>query len=211
MKIYVVTFPPYSENPYAECYRNNPVYNHNITVNCPICGSSVSDSYWTYPRCLTITNSRYADFLYWGPSPFVVSTRFKELYEKSDLKGITAFEPIDSFKVQKLKKGNSMPEAYYVPVLCRSRIKIDREKSKITYLDDDSDDEANICELCNPVKELDFSIEKLVLNMTNYEGEDIFHTYESGMRTYLSQRFVEFVEQNGLTNLSCVKVEDFFT
>ena len=45
--------------------------------------------------------------------------------------------------------------------------------------------------------------------MEDYEGYDIFHTYELGNAVLLSQRFVDFCIENDLTNLHCSIAEQY--
>ena len=56
--------------------------------------------YWTHPRTLKITKSKYPDFIWTTPYP-VVSERFKQLWEVSGLTGILEFDPIENYVLRK--------------------------------------------------------------------------------------------------------------
>ena len=57
------------------------------------------------------------------------------------------------------------------------------------------------CPLCRTVPGTYDFLRHLEFNTEQYEGYDIFFTYELCGATFLSKRFVEACHENGLTNL----------
>lgn len=192
-----------ADGKYAECYPVDAEYTSEGVSRCPSCNGAWEGRYWTHPRTLKITKSKYPDFIWTTPYP-AVSERFKQLYEASGLTGILEFDPIENYILRK-----NAPEAphYYTFKRFRSRMKIDHEKSKIKWLDAFT----RYCPICHPVGKTFSEIYSLVLGEENYEGMDVFILNETGMGTYVSERFIEFVRENGLTNLAVYALNDMKT
>lgn len=195
---YKITWP--ADGKFAECYPVDAVYTSDGISRCPNCNGAWEGRYWTHPRTLKITKSKYPDFLWTTPYP-AVSERFKQLYEQSGLTGILEFDPIENYALRK-----NAPECpkYYTFKRFRSQMKINHEKSDIKWLNVARD----ICPICHPMGKTFSEIYSLVLDEEKYEGMDVFILNETGMGTYVSERFVEFVRENGLTNLGVYALSD---
>lgn len=120
---------------YADCYTYTAEYSEEGCELCPGCGDWIFGRRWLHPWTIIITKPVYPDFLYGGGvSPFAVSEHFRQLYEQSDLSGITSFEKIDTIRVRHLKENSPSPPDYYIPNLKTGTVKINRELSVIEYL-----------------------------------------------------------------------------
>ena len=71
------------------------------------------------------------EILFPGLVRYLVSENFKSAYEKSDLKGIKAFIPVEIAKVRYMRKTSPLPPQYYVLELLYSFAKRDLKKSSI--------------------------------------------------------------------------------
>ena len=193
-KIYRVFFPPKSL--YAEADVVNPIYSNTGVAKCPLCARVVSGQTWLSPKTIRINKKKKPDFLYgYGfDMPFLVSKKFIECYQKSNLSGILNSTPIDSIKY----KNTEIEDNYFHINVERLNISIDHNKSKISY---GKEFVGKKCLCCNSMnRTIDF-IQSLVLNLKNYTGTDIFKIYELGDAVFVSQQFIDFCNQYSLSNI----------
>lgn len=196
--LYIVDYPRKTD--FAEGGHVKVEYDYSRFVTCPECGSRVSGVRWKQPREVVLTKRKAPDFLYVysGSSPFVISHNALEKIQNAGLTGITCAEEVETVRFQrKAKTEIPIPRYYYID-LARSCITINHEKSKIVYQPSKG---RKICRLCQQVPAMYNFFRKLCLNTDNYEGYDIFQIYELGDAVFLSQRFVDFCNENNLTNL----------
>ena len=154
------------------------------------------------PREVALTNRKIPDFLYADFShPFLVSEYALEVICQAGLTGIINAEEIEHTRFQrKGKKEVPIPKYYYIE-LARSKMTIDHEKSVIVYGNQEEGSYAKTCPLCRPVPGTYDFLRHLEFHTEQYEGYDIFFTYELCGATFLSKRFVDVCQANGLTNL----------
>lgn len=191
----------YKLSTYPEVSPYQPVYDYTDTEKCPVCGRIISSAYWTHPRCLEIGSDRFPDFAWPTPYP-AVSQKVKELWETAELRGVLCFDEIEKYRVRKRKKSGE--PKYYTMKTVRSRAEIDYEKSEIIWLNDISKEQCDLCNVKGKVMSKDV---KLVLNMENHNGADLFKIYERGDRLFCSERFKELCENNKLTNIHFLTIE----
>ena len=194
---------------FAEAAIIPVAYDYDRIDRCPECGSFVSGAYWISPREVVLTSRKCPDFLYnyCDNVDFLLSEKALDLILHSELTGIVKTEEIEQVRFQrKSKKETPIPKYFHIE-LARSRITVDHEKSVIHYGKTPSG--RALCQLCHQVDyTMDFT-RKLTFHMDNYEGYDIFQTYEMGNIVLLSQRFVNFCRENSLTNLHCTPIQTY--
>lgn len=201
---------------YAESYPPDDVeYDDNVADLCPLCGGRVSGSYWMRPREVVLTSRRVPDFLYcYGGSkpPFLISEHALTVIRQEGLTGIKDAQEIEHVRFQrKAKKEVPIPKYYYLE-LERSKMTINHEKSSIVYGScPEGDPYSKACPLCRPVAGTYNELRHLEFHMEQYEGYDIFHTYELCDTTFLSRRFVDVCRKYGLTNLHFTPAEKYGT
>lgn len=192
---------------YAECCEDDPEQDTEQTeYTCPLCGKKLGSPIWKHPRKLTISTSQYADAMY-GSLLTVVSEKFKQAYEASDLIGIRSFGEIESYKVQRKKKNAPSPDKYYTMSVSPAEVYLDLENSQIDYLEEETD--SPVCALCTPTRKISCEIHKLVLNTDKWNGEDLFYVPAMGGNLFASERFVQWIRDNQLTNFWFSKVEEY--
>lgn len=175
---------------------------------CPRCGGGVSGLGWLRPRNIVLTNRRIPDFFYlWGANvPFLLSERALKVIQEAGLTGIRNVEPIDDARfLRKSKKEVPIPQYYHFE-LPFSRITMDQERSIIGYGPIVAED--RICPQCNPYGRSKNGYYGVSYHMENFEGYDIFHTFENCNTVFVSQRFVDVCRENGLTNLHICPIQD---
>lgn len=201
-ELYIAKYPWTTE--YAEAAAmDNVHYDYSKVERCPLCGRRVSGGFWEQPREVVLTNRRTPDFLYSYSSeaPFVISERALTVIRQEGLTGIKNAQEIEYTRFQrKGKKEVPIPKYYYIE-LVRSKMTIDHEKSVIVYGNQEEGSYAKTCPLCRPVPGTYDFLRHLEFHTEQYEGYDIFFTYELCGATFLSKRFVDVCQSNGLTNL----------
>lgn len=199
-ELYIVKYPWKTE--YAEGDVDNAEFDDDKILRCPLCGRYISASYWKHPREVALTKRNLPDFLYADFShPFLLSEHALEVIRQAGLTGIVNAEEIEHTRFKrKGKKEVPIPKYYYIE-LARSSMTVNHEKSVIVYGSQGEGNYAEPCPLCRPVPGTYDFIRHLEFNMEQYEGYDIFFTYELGGEAILSKRFVDVCQANGLTNL----------
>ena len=187
---------------FAACRPYKPSYIAAGHDDCPLCGRHMGGRYWEHPRTLEIEGTRFPDFLFPTPYP-AVSERFVALYKASGLKGILGFEEIEHYRIRKTA---ARSDKYYTLTVMRSRVSINYQESGIDF---GKGGHEHFCPLCDPQSRTIDRIKRLALNEEGYAGEDIFKLYATGNALYLSERFVDFVKKNRLTNLGLCPLDDF--
>jgi len=171
---------------------------------CPKCGHPIGSLYWLEPRKVVLSKPIYGDFVY--GLRFLVSDGFKAAYEKTELRGINAFIPVEVDRVRYMRKNTPLPPQYHALDLVYSYARVDKEKSIIKG---QPLEEWQHCSLCNPFGVMSNEIRGLYVDDTHWGGEDIFHLHEMGSSIYASQRFVDFCLKNGFTNFSYTNTRDY--
>lgn len=159
---------------------------------CPRCGRAVSMMKWQSPLQIILSAKKTGDFIF-GTLPYpIVSARFKDLYEASDLKGIKEFRRIERMRFRnELVNGE-----YYYLELERIDVKIKVAQGEFII-----EDEISICQLCRPDKRTYISAKGLHLNEKDNEiNRDIFLTYMRGDTVFCNEKFVQFCKDNKLKN-----------
>ena len=163
---------------------------------CPKCGKPISLMKWLNPMYVKLSKPAYGDFVYGTFEFFLVSSRFKEQYDQSDLKGIQSFQRIDGIKVSRMKLHSPAPEEYYYITPVLSHMKIDNKRSRIK-----GQRNGFKCSVCNPRGITNDKIDGFTLVSDDWNGEDIFRVYELGSTVFMTQKFVDFCIRKGFTNL----------
>jgi len=192
-EFYRVDTSSYSDDKFACCESSEDVQYLSDYPRCPKCGAGIGYSYLAEPRKVILSRPKYGDFT--SGIELLVSERVKEAYEKSDLKGIKRFIPVEVCKVRHIRKDPPLPPKYYSLELGYSFARVDLEKSVIIGKHVD-----RFCELCNPTSSTKDKIDGIYIDDSNWGGEDIFHLHEMGSCIYVSQRFVDFCLVNEFTN-----------
>ena len=176
---------------FTDAIKDDPyIVKEDVSSYCPKCKEMSYGKNWCEPYNIKLYKRNIGDIIL-GPSPMVVTRKFKDVYEQNCLSGIKEFCRIQSVKRRGIKHN---VELYYVK-LNRYEVPIDYEQSKMK-----GDDVGWRCELCNPNGEL-----IRYINGIYFKEEfpaDIFHIYAFGGGVFLSERFIKVMESNGITNLT---------
>lgn len=208
-RIYICEIPETTKYAEAEAAEGT-VYDFDVFEKCPECGRPVSGGYWKRPHIIDINKRKLPDFMYiaGGTGTFLVTERVLNAFRQNQLTGILSAEEIDVIQYRGQPLNSQSNPRYYSLKLARSFASIDHERSEILYGDYY---EEKRCSLCNPKGATKDFFRRLEMNMDRYEGYDIFTIYELGEATFVSQRFVDFCEHNGFSNLRATPIENYDT
>jgi hypothetical protein len=206
-ELYVFEADLFDDSTCAYVEKIEPV---NITnaLRCPKCNEVISSLRWVKPFSVKLSKPTYGDFVYGGVHPFLVSQRFKDAYEKSDLKGILQFEKVDYVKVSRLRDTSNLPPNYYYVTIVISEAKVDHNKS-LLYGPQGSQALCDVCNPSYPKKAPSDQVLKLELQMDLWKGEDIFRTYETTIPIFITTKFVDFCLQHSFTNFQYVPLSEY--
>ena len=183
---------------WAESDAVDPKYGD--CLYCPLCNAPITKKQWMHPRKIKLSKPKYPDYIsYWAGDGIIVSERFKEAYEKSGLKGITLFSPVEVVKVSRIKENSPKPPNYYDAMPTISFAKVDDSKSIIK-----GRRQEHKCSLCNPRGKTTDLIRSITLDWSGWRGEDVFRLHELGKTYFATQHFVDFCQQNEFENFNFV-------
>jgi hypothetical protein len=201
-EFYTVITISFFDDIFAYCEPTNDAEYVRPAPKCPKCGMAIGSLIWSKPRKVILSKPKYGDFV--CGNDFLVSERFKNAYENSDLKGIKEFTPVEVAKVRYLKKNSQFPPQYYTIELAYSFARIDVKKSIVK-----GQTTERYCSLCEPFKSTKDEIRGITIDDTDWGGEDIFHLHEMGGTVFATQKFVDFCTKNKFTNFMYVNTRDY--
>lgn len=168
---------------------------------CPVCRSPLSMMKWLPPHRVKLEKPVYGDFVFGTFTEMLVSESFKDVYEKSEIRGITAFHPVEIVKVNRLRPNSPKPPQYYYIEIKRTETKIDEVASHFFW------ERKPKCSECRSgvIK----SLNSVFIKSETWTGEDIFYAKGLPGIIIVSQKFVDFVLENGFTNAKFIPSEDY--
>jgi len=172
---------------------------------CPKCGVAVGMMEWLPPQRVKVSSAKpekWGDFLWGTFTPFMVSDRFKEIYEKEGLTGIETFYPhAEIVRVGRRKSGDIPPDmpAYHLVKIPWGRANMDDEASEIERKPRD-------CDYCRGSPK---RFERVIIQPGSWLGDDLFIPRGLFGIVLASQRFKEIVEAYGLKNIWLIPSERY--
>jgi hypothetical protein len=197
MSFYVLNNHLFDDDDYGISDRIEPI-NRAPADRCEVCNSPISLKKWLPPYNVKVTKKRLGDIIVGDVHPFLVSQKFKDLYEAGGFKGIERFSP-----VQLYFRRQPMDAAYYFPHIPYNYNNIDFAKSGIKF------DPATICPRCQHGKGIDDS--QMIGMFWEDEAaieEDILENHCAGQYSF-SQRLKDAMEAAGITNTVFVPAAEF--
>lgn len=174
---------------------------------CPDCGRFVGLLTWTPPFDVDLDSwsPLFGDIVFGsGNYDFLVSERFRDLYLKHNLSGLTGFEPVLVKRVVRRAGGNATPPQYYRASVAFSTTAIDAMQSGIER--ELSKGEV-LCPTCRSAGILK-RWSRVVIEPNTYSGEDI--AIPRGLFMYLvTTRFKHMCEHNNILNATFVPIADY--
>jgi len=176
-------------------------------LRCEVCGKLMGNLSWLppYKAELEFWGREAGDVAFRTAEGFLVSHRFKELYEKTDLKGLNGFIKVEIVKIKRHKRKypEIIPDYYYVRVPI-SHAKLDFEASGVVFTGE------FICEGCKSGRGVYKSIERIVIEEGTWSGEDIFIARGLWGSFLTTERFKDFYINNNFKNGEFLETENFY-
>ena len=168
---------------------------------CPLCGDVVGALSWLPPFRveLAAAGTKFGDVAILGGNNLLVSERFRDIYRRNQLKGLSGFEPVEIVRVKRKKKTVGKPPQYLRAAVPYTRTAIDLEASGCEW------DEPPTCPDClyGTIR----SWKRTIVDESTWTGEDIF--IARGLADFIvTQRFKDVCEAHNVTNAVFVPAEE---
>jgi hypothetical protein len=177
---------------------------------CKVCGQVVSQDLWLPPQRVRFSSadtSCWQDVMWGVPGLFLVSERFRKIYEGEGLTGFNPFDPpVVIEKLGKYKRGVfpvTLP-TYYSVTIPWGRGEIDQEKSEFVY---EKDDNEVYCPLGRHNGYLS-SYQRYVMKEGTWQGDDFFTPISPTLTNLGSERLKEVLHKYQVTGLNLIPSEN---
>lgn len=172
--------------------------------SCNACGGSLGFRTLLPPIMVEfeVCPRGYCDLVYLPHNDFLVSARFKEIYEREGLSGLRGFDPVRIVKLRRRRRVKEEPPPYYRVMAVRSQTVVDQEASGFEWENDQP-----ICPVCRQARFLK-RWKKLVLDVETWTGEDIFYALGMAGTIFVSDRFKHVCETTGVRNAAFIPAEE---
>jgi hypothetical protein len=186
-------------------------FSHVKSVNlgeaprCHQCGDPIGMLTWRPPYRveLELHGETFGDFVDGPGYDLLISERMAEAFRAEGLTGLLGFDPVEVTRVRprhKKSKALTVPR-YFAVTACFGRGAVDEARSRIRRT------EPITCAECRSTG-LD-SIHGFVLETGTWQGEDIFRPRGCQGSILVSERFAEFTQRHGFTNMKLIPTEEY--
>jgi hypothetical protein len=185
-------------------YKAEPV-NRGSAPRCPQCGEPIGMKVWLPPYRveLELHGQDLGDFVAGPGDDFLISERMAEAFRAEGLTGLLGFHPVDVVRVRRKRKGSkpgTVPR-YFAATACHGRGAVDEVRSSIRR------SESVTCPECRSAG-VD-SVHGFTLEPGTWKGEDVFRPRGKQGSILASNRFAEFIQRHGFTNMKLIPTEEY--
>ena len=138
------------------------------------------------------------DFAFWTDS-FLVSAQFREQYEGSGLRGLTAFEKAEVVSHRRFANATERPPDYFLARPKRGGARIDVTASEVEW----TDGRGPRCACCLSGDGAIKRWRRVIVDEGSWEGDDVFYAYGLPGQLLVSARFADWSASQGWKNF-CV-------
>lgn|SRR5690606_5589059 len=195
MEFYIVNNSRFNNNGFAYGEEKGNV-NTGDAIFCVECENPLTMLEWLPPFEIKLSKGKLGDVIFGTFSHFIVSEKFKELYQKNKFTGILTFEPVTIYQ-----KGELLIDKYYYPKIVLSDVHIDIEKSGIIF------EGVEKCSTCQKAGRVIKKIKGLYFSNEEKIEYDIFCTKMLPGDMIFSKQFKDATKD--LLNLSFTEVEQY--
>ncbi|KFE63304.1 hypothetical protein DB31_2897 [Hyalangium minutum] len=172
---------------------------------CPQCGEPIGMLPQVPPfrGVLELYGAALGDFVESSGYDFLISERMAEAFRAEGLTGLLGFHPVEVVRVHRKRRGpipSTVPR-YFAVTACFGRGAVDEARSLIRR------DEPVTCPECRGSGA--DTIHGFTLEPGTWQGEDIFRPRGLRGDIVVSERFAEFVQRHGFTNMKLTPIEQF--
>jgi len=170
---------------------------------CKACGGILGMKEWLPPFevVLEAWGEEYGDFAFPVGNDFLVSLRFKEVYERQRLVGLYGFDPVKVAKVKRFGKVKGEAPSYFRVAIVRSGTAVDQNASGFEW------DGVPTCSVCRQGQFLK-RWRRIIIDTQTWTGEDIFYARGLPGTIIASERFKDVCESSGVRNAVFIPAEE---
>ena len=187
-----------------------PPINRGDCEYCPVCGGAVSGLRWLPTHRIKLSSAKpekWGDFVWGAGFPLLVSSKFKEIFEKEELSGIEEFsKPVEVVRMGTLKSGHFRisPPTYHLIHVSWGGANQDDKASGLTH-----ELPKNIaCAFCR-VGVTWRKQERIVIEESSWDRSDIFKPRNAPVQFMVSERFKGVSEKYAFKNLWLIPSEKY--
>jgi hypothetical protein len=179
--------------------------NRGDAPHCPRCGATIGMLTWLPPYRveLELYGRGLGDFVEGPGYEVLISERMAEAFRAEGLTGLNGFHPVEVVGVRRKRKGpkpTTVPR-YFVVTPCFGRGAVDEGRSRLRR------NKPVTCPECRSTG-VD-SVHGFFLERGTWQGEDVFRPRGEQGSIFVSERFAEFVQRHGFTNMKLIPAEEF--
>lgn len=172
---------------------------------CPRCGEPMGMLTWLPPYRgeLELYGEGLGDYVEGHGYDVLISERMAEAFREEGLTGLLGFHPVEVVRVRRKRKG-SKPGAvprYFAVTACFGRGAVDEVHSRLRRT------EPITCPECRSAG-VD-SVHGFTLEPGTWQSEDVFRPRGLRGSILVSERFAQFVQRHGFTNMKLIPTEEY--
>ena len=170
---------------------------------CPSCHGPVGMLTWRPPFVAELEplEVEYGDIAKGPINDFLISERLKSLIMEEGIQGVSGLEPVEIKRVRRHRKITGERPAYYRMRVSIHTVALDFEASKIEY------GRAPVCATCRSGNIT--AIDRLVVDQSTWNGEDLFTPRGLSGFVIVSQRFERLCRAHSIKNAFFIPLEEY--
>ncbi|WP_434383275.1 hypothetical protein [Melittangium boletus] len=153
---------------------------------------------------LELHGEELGDFIKKSPYHPLVSERFAEAWRAENLKGLEGFHPVEVVRVRPMKKRTRRPDTiprYVVVSTAYGRAAVDLVLNRARIA------RPITCQECRSTNIQ--AVHGIVLEPGTWSGEDLFRPRGMPGTLLVTERFKDFAERHGFTNMRFTPAEEY--
>jgi hypothetical protein len=181
--------------------------NKGPAPKCGVCGAYIGPYQYLPPFLVELELeagvTQYGDLIDYSGDALLVSDKFKNLWEREDLIGLSGFHEIKIKRIKGIRRAKEACPQYYHVSVARSRAAIDAKASVLIR-----DGSKPICPECRTggiIKRM----ARIVLEPNTWSGEDIFIARGLPGTVLVTERFKEFSDGHRFKNVLLIDAKDY--
>lgn len=197
-------------------FANYEVYgeaHYSDAPTCPECGRSLGMSRWEQPYDIKLEQShKIGDFIDgYGGCDFIASYKVTKLAAEAHINGIERKFPIETIRRENERKmGAQERPALFGIDLVYSKTRVLYYDMEVEWRKEPAED---YCRVCGPggggKGGIYKKIDKVVIDESTLQGEDMFHPMNFSDHIILSQKAAVLIEDYELTNVKAIPCEEY--
>ncbi len=192
----------------TDYYRVEPA-NLGPAPRCAYCGRLRGLMVWLPPHRaeIEVWGNTWSDMCFGGGDELLVSSRFRQWYERSGLRGVDGFYPVQITGTRRHGTSHGTPPEYHVVTVSASGAAIDQAASGLERKDGQRD-KLPICPHCREGGLIQ-RIRRVVLEPDSWSGEDLFRPRGLSGTYIATSRFQQLATDSGICGVAFVPTEDY--